>query len=151
MANRAECPCGLQWPCHLLGVSFEGQHTPTKETDFFNSNSQRAILEHKSACSCMWARPRSGTPGLCRLERQGALSVDWEPAARGGRGRHSAARQRLLQYGNSRCYGSGARNARQLQGWVSRASTVAAGMGKFAEHVPCFASLILWVLILESL
>lgn len=49
-----------------------------------------------------------------------------------------------------RCYGSGARNARQLRGWVSRTSAVMAGVGQFAEHVPCSASLVLWVPVLES-
>lgn len=40
---------------------------------------------------------------------------------------------------------------RELQGWVSRTSAVLAGVGNFAERVPCSASLILWVPVLENL
>ena len=82
--------------------------------------------------------------GLCELERQGALGVNQEPAARAGedgpallgRGCHSVVSSKECQAAP----GLGEQGQR-CHGW----------MGRFAEHVPCSASLILWVLVLESL
>lgn len=57
-------------PATSLGLSSEGQHTPTKEIGFgfFSLIPSKLFSEHKSACGYMWARPKSGMPGLCKLE-----------------------------------------------------------------------------------
>lgn len=126
------------WACHLKVSTLLQKKQPL----VFSLIPSELFWERRRACGCVWARSKSGTPGVRNLQRPGVLN---------NRVRSALGETLQLEQGEmaQRCWALWAavsQESRQLRLWMSRTSAVTAGARRALQNsVPHFASLVLWV------